>query len=334
MPFLRERRNAVASTRFSRRAQATIAVAAGALSVLLLWTAFPEEDRTRTSYGVYRGPVDPARVADFEGWLERDVGWTLDFLSAPDWYSIENPSWLIREWSQSPYRVVYSIPLLPDSGGTLQEGARGAYNVHFRRLAETLVAHGEGDAVLRLGWEFNGDWMRWSARSDPGAYAAYWRQVVQTMRAVAGGRFEFDWCPNLGHFGATEAAYPGDAYVDYIGMDVYDTWWNEAERTDVGRRWQNMLTMPGGLRWHREFARAHDKPMTFPEWGLWIRPDGHGGGDNPYFVEKMHEWIGQNEVAYHMYFDDDLFDGEHRLDSGRFPRSRVAFLRLFGESGA
>jgi hypothetical protein len=226
--------------------------------------------------------------------------------------------------------VVYSIPLIPNTGGTLQEGAGGAYNVHFRRLAETLVAHGEGDAVLRLGWEFNGDWMPWNARSDPGAYAAYWRQVVQTMRAVSGAQFKFDWCTNLG-WPISNAAYPGDAYVDYIGMDVYDTWWSDAERTNVAQRWQNMLEMQGGLRWHREFARAHGKRMTFPEWGLWIRPDGHGGGDNPYFIERMHEWISENDVAYHMYFEKDLSDGEHRLMAGRFPEGAAAFRSLFGE---
>ena len=282
-----------------------------------------------TQLGVYRGGGNASGVGEFGGWLGRAPTMASDFFASTNWSTIENVSWAAKAWSKSPYHVVYSIPLLPDSGGTLQEGAGGAYNAHFRRLAETLVAHGEGDAVLRLGWEFNGDWMRWNARADPGAYAAYWRQVVQTMRAVSGARFEFDWCPNLGHFGATEAAYPGDAYVDYIGMDVYDTWWNEAERRDVARRWQNMLTMPGGLRWHREFARAHGKPMTFPEWGLWIRPDGHGGGDNPYFVEKMHEWIGQNEVAYHMYFEEDRSDGQHRLTRGRFPLAAQAYRALF-----
>jgi hypothetical protein len=285
---------------------------------------------TSTQLGVYRGGGNPGGVAEFGGWLGRAPTIAIDYFASTSWATIENASWAANAWSESPYRVVYSIPLLPDTGGTLREGAGGAYNVHFRRLAETLVAHGEGDAVLRLGWEFNGDWMRWNARSDPGAYAAYWRQVVQTMRAVSGAQFKFDWCPNLGHFGPTEAAYPGDAYVDYIGMDVYDTWWSEAERTNVVRRWQNMLEMQGGLRWHRAFARGHGKPMTFPEWGLWTRPDGHGGGDNPYYIEKMHEWISQNNVAYHMYFEKDLSDGAHRLMAGRFPQGAAAYRSLFG----
>jgi hypothetical protein len=303
------------------------------LLAVLVFASLVRDERERASYGAYVGPFRPATVAEFEEWLGRDLGWALDFLDASNWSSIAAPREWAEAWNDSPYRVVYSIPLIPNTGGTLREGAGGAYNVHFRRLAETLVAHGEGDAVLRLGWEFNGDWMPWNARSDPGAYAAYWRQVVQTMRAVSGAQFKFDWCTNLG-WPISNAAYPGDAYVDYIGMDVYDTWWSEAERTDVVGRWQNMLEMEGGLRWHREFARSHGKLMTFPEWGLWIRPDGHGGGDNPYFIERMHEWISQNDVAYHMYFEKDLSDGEHRLNSGRFPRSQAAFLRLFGESGA
>jgi Glycosyl hydrolase family 26 len=286
-----------------------------------------------TALGVYRGPA-PERVAEFGAWLGKSPKMALDYVDSSSWSTIADPTWAASAWSKSPYRVVYSVPIIPDSGGTLKEGAAGSYNVHFRRLAETLVRLGQGNAVLRLGWEFNGEWMRWSTKYGPGLYAAYWRQIVHTMRSVAGARFEFDWCVSIGHSEGVEAAYPGDGFVDYIGMDAYDTWWNEAERVDVARRWQGMVEQPGGLRWHRDFARAHGKPMTYPEWGLWIRPDGHGGGDNPYYIERMGEWISRNNVAYHMYFEVDAPDGEHRLMTGRFPRGAAAFRASFAQSSA
>jgi hypothetical protein len=278
--------------------------------------------------GVYRGSAAPAQVAEFGAWLGRNPTVALDYVDPSSWATIEDPTWWANAWSKSPYRVVYSVALIPDSGGSLQEGARGTYNVHFRRLAETLVRHGQANAVIRLGWEFNGEWTRWTAQRDPEAFSAYWRLVVETMRSVPGAQFEFDWCVALGRFGVVEAAYPGDSYVDFVGMDAYDTWWNEAERTDLAKRWQRMLDEPGGLRWHRDFARAHGKRMTYPEWGLWIRPDGRGGGDNPYYVEKMHQWITQNDVAYHAYFDHDAEDGQHRL-LAHFPRGASIFRSLF-----
>jgi glycosyl hydrolase family 26 len=311
---------------------AAVAIGAAAFVALapLVSTPFPQDRRERASYGVYRGPLDPASVADFERWLGKELGWALEFLDDSEWTSIASPRPWLEAWNDSPYRVVYSVPLIPRTGGTLQEGASGAYNAHFAELAETLVQHGEHDAVLRLGWEFNGDWVSWTARDDPEAFGAYWRQVVDTMRGVPGARFEFDWCPNLGRGAMSpDLAYPGDEYVDYIGMDAYDV--SAVGTGDPTGRWHDLLQQPYGLRWHRDFARAHRKPMTYPEWGLWLRSDGLGGGDNPYYVEKMRAWIEQNDVAYHMYFDEDVSNGEHRLDTGRFPRSQTVFRRLFGE---
>jgi hypothetical protein len=298
-----------------------------ALTVVLL----RDGEQGRAPFGAYRGAFNRDGVAQFERWLGRDVGWALDFLANADWNSIASPAAWAREWRDSPYRIVYSVPLIPSSGGSLQEGASGAYNHHFAALARGLVSHGEGDAVLRLGWEFNGAWSPWTAKDDPAAFIEYWRQVVRTMRSVSGAQFEFDWCPTAGPAAMpADLAYPGDEYVDYIGLDAYDVV-SIAGLTDLERRWRELLMQPFGLLWHREFAREQAKPMSYPEWGVWLRADGLGGGDNPHYVEQMHEWIEANDVAYHMYFDYDAPDGEHRLDGGQFPRAAAAFLRLFGD---
>jgi Glycosyl hydrolase family 26 len=299
-----------------------LAVVAGALLL--------GREGERAPQGVYRGAIDPAAIAEYERWLGGEVDWALTFLPGSDWDSLASPTAWARAWSESPYRVVYSVPLVVESGGSLREGASGAYNDHFARLGRTLIEHGEEDAVLRLGWEFNGDWMTWTAKDDPAAFAEYWRHIVRTMRALPGSAFTFDWCPAAGPSAMrAELAYPGNEYVDYIGLDAYDVV-SASGVTDADRRWQEVLERPYGLQWHREFAREHGKPMTYPEWGVWLRHDGLGGGDNPYFIEKMHEWIEDNDVAYHMYFDYDAPDGPHRLSAGQFPRSAAVFQERFG----
>lgn len=317
----------MSGTRFSRAAALT------ALVLSALTFAAPSASAgAGTELGAYRSGGDPAGVAEFERWTGSSVQyrWALDFLPSRDWASIESAAWSTSMWGPSRFKTVYSIPLIPDTGGTLAQGASGAYNGHFQRLAETLVAGGEGDAVLRLGWEFNGDWFRWKASSDPAAFAAYWRQVVQTMRVVPGANFKFDWCPVLGTGAvAPPLAYPGDAYVDYIGLDAYDQDWLSGWQNPT-QRWQNLLNQAHGLKWHRDFAAAHRKPMTFPEWGLFDRPDGHGGGDDPYFIQKMYEWIGANNVAYALYFEHDPPHGRHALMNGQFPRGAATFRKLFG----
>ena len=61
----------------------------------------------------------------------------------------------------------------------------------------------------------------WSVASstDAANFVAFWRQIVTTMRAVPGAKFKFLWNPNSGSptTYTPDQAYPGDAYVDYVG---------------------------------------------------------------------------------------------------------------------
>lgn len=288
--------------------------------------------------GVYVGSGKPDLVAGFERRLGRPLHRVHDFLPMDSWSSMTDVRWWLERWMPSAYarRVVYSVPMLPTSGGTLAQGAAGAYNEHFRTLALRLVAGGDGAATLRVGWEFNGDWFPWTIAAPNGAadYAAYWRQIVTTMRSVAGASFKYDWSPNNGSAKVAgrqldaAAAWPGDAYVDYVGMDVYDQSWI-SNRTDPAARWVEFMTRKDGLQWQRSFAAAHGKQLTYPEWGVAHRADGYGGGDEPYFIERMYEWIRTNNVAYHLYFDyADVIDS--RLFSGRSPRAAQRYVELFG----
>jgi Glycosyl hydrolase family 26 len=280
--------------------------------------------------GVYIGARNVDGVQRFGGWLGNDIDRALDYIDGSSWEAIESPTWLTSGWDGSGYRVDFGVPMLPDGGGSLRTGASGGYNEHFVGLAANLIENGQGNAIIRPGWEFNLPLFHWSAGSDPGAYAAYFRQIVSSMRSVPGQSFEFEWNPAIGK-GVVPAdrAYPGDRYVDYIGLDVYDNTWI-AKRRDPVARWRHLMKQPYGLRWHRDFAARHGKPMTFPEWGLVSGPSWHGGGDNPYFVKRMHDWISGNPVANHYYFEFDSALGEHELLSGRFPRAAARFRQLFG----
>ena len=103
--------------------------------------------------------------------------------------------------------------------------------MYFVTLAQTLVNGGEANAYLRLGFEFDGAWMAWAATtpSAEASFAAYFQQIVTAMRAVPGENFRFVWNPDAAAFTqsgySVAAAYPGNAYVDVIGLDAYDQSW-------------------------------------------------------------------------------------------------------------
>jgi hypothetical protein len=222
-------------------------------------------------------------------------------------------------------------------------GAKGNYDANFTRLARNLVAGGQGSAIIRLGWEFNLASSRWST-ANPQQFISYWRHVVTAMRAVPGQKFTFDWNPNVGvtAYDATQY-YPGNAYVDYIGVDVYDLSWQKdtypypascpaacrLERQKLV--WERLHDGTHGLAFWSDFAASKGKPMSLPEWGLWKRNDNHGGADNPYFIEQMYRFIAnpKNNVAYHAYFETATDEGTHRLMTD-FPASSAAFRKFFG----
>ena len=183
----------------------------------------------------------------------------------------------------------------------LVTAASGADNQQFYQLGELLVRDGLASTIINLSREMNGSWYEWSEQrappSEPDAFILAWRQVVTTMRSVPGEHFTFLWTIYPGAAAVAEC-WPGSAYVDYVGTDIFD-WYGGPSGSyphtasgalDWTRHWQNTLTAtPGGLDWIAQFAKLTGKPIVIPEWGL----DFHtfGGQDDTYFLTHMTAWM-------------------------------------------
>ena len=282
--------------------------------------------------GVFRqGGTTPSSVAEWERFVGRRLTHASTYFSGTSRSDqLTGAAWQARQWRGTGKTLVAGVPIAGGGLGSLAGNASGANNAHWRALASALVANGQPNAVLRLGWEFNGEWFPWSARSNPGAFAGAWRQIVNAMRSAPGGDgLRFDWNPGIGPGNVPLAAYPGDAYVDIIGLDIYDRSYGPRV-ADAGARWADFVDRPYGLRWHRDFARAHGKPISFPEWGVSDKHVGGARADNAHFVNALADWIATNDVAYQSYFDfNKPGDGSHRLMTGQFPASASAYRARF-----
>ena len=306
----------------------------GTIAAAVMQFAAPQahaQAQPEAPLGVYQGAGcgGAQRLTQFATWIGFRPSLVLEFMS---WEALtQNSAWSMDCWSKAGIKeITYSVPMLPEDGSaTLAQGAAGRFDTLFQNFAKRLVQRGYPNAIIRIGWEMNGDWYPWAASKDPQAWIAYWRRIVDIMRAVPGQQFKFDWCPGNGWTNLlAQDVYPGDDYVDIIGMDVYNNSWNQQVVTPE-QRWNEQVNGRHGLKWHAQFAAARGKPISFPEWGTGIRRDGRGAGDDPFFIEQMAEWIASNNVAYHIYWDYSAPIFQGRISDGSQPRAAEAFLRKF-----
>lgn len=221
---------------------------------------------------------------DYES-MTRGTGWTFEFFADFDGV------------------LVVSQGLVPDGGEQLLDDcAAGDYDGHWRDFGSLMVEHGRGDSVVRLGWEMNEATMGWRGL-DTADYLACYRRAADNLRTT-NPQVVLDWTINAHHTpaalcgGLSTNCYPGDEYVDIIGIDNYDHHpWSPTKAA-----FDRTAAAPEGLDWLFAFARAHDKLFSVGEWG--IMPTADAGQDNPDFVTWMHGWFADHapRLAYEAYF--------------------------------
>lgn len=281
-------------------------------------------------------------LQSFEEMVNRTYDCVLVFNdAAPSWAGWDDP-WFLSEqgnpnadwesWVTAPgtqRELIITQGMIPSDVSTnwLQAGAAGAYTGYARTLARNLVAAGLGDSVIRLGHEANDSGSPWFIGTTAQSWRlwdAFWRRTVVAMRSVPGAHFLFDWCINA-YWEPTPLAdwYPGNDFVNIIGIDAYDM---GVQAT--ADRWSTIYGQPNGISDVLQFAAAHGKPVSFPEWGLWTpgAANGYGGGDDPAYINGLASVVADNDVAYQSYF--------YHLDSAAElaadPLSLAAYVQSFG----
>ncbi|UZN02945.1 glycoside hydrolase family 26 protein [Cellulomonas sp. S1-8] len=173
--------------------------------------------------------VEPDVAGYFQGWdtpfrpdaVER--AWTKGALPMVTWES--RP---MEASNGQPTEPDYSLPRIID----------GAFDDYLRQYARDVATLGLPVAI-RLNHEMNGSWYPWSEQGSNGAqvngnnrgdFVRMWRHVHDIFEAEGANEYAvWVWAPNIANklpklnqpLEYTQSLYPGDAYVDWVGLSGY-----------------------------------------------------------------------------------------------------------------
>lgn len=107
---------------------------------------------------------------------------------------------------------------------TLAAIAGGSFDPYITKWGADLAVWGK-PVMLRFAHEMNGDWYPWCETINgnaPGDYIRAWQHVHDLISAAGATNVSWVWSPNGGGPGNMAAMYPGDDYVDLLGLDAYN----------------------------------------------------------------------------------------------------------------
>ncbi len=204
-----------------------------------------------------------------------------------------------------------SIPMpanLDEPDFQLADVIAGSHDAFIRRFAEEARDWGH-PFFLRFNWEMNGSWFAWMEGvngNQPGESVAAWRHVHDIFTEVGATNATWVWCPNVDpdkQLRNLASLYPGDAYVDWTGLDGYN-WGTNPARSD---RWRSFDSLYSST--YKEIVQtiAPAKPMIVSEVG-----SSEYGGSKASWIANMLNTVPTNypKIRGLLYFEkyDDGMD--------------------------
>lgn len=164
----------------------------------------------------------------------------------------------------------------------------GRYDDYFNNYAQDVKTFGH-PILLRLDNEMNGLWCPYAGyffSKDSDLFKAVWRHIYDIFTANQVTNVLWVWNPNdesmprakWNHF---LNYYPGNDYVDIVGMTGYNP-----GTTVAGETWREFADIYDPL--YAKYSRLFDQPLIIGEFS-----SSSVGGDKPTWMQKMFDQIGK-----------------------------------------
>lgn len=281
----------------------------------IYWGLFRETDN---------GPsVQMDLIADFEqnfSYRPFSVMWYLDWnlafpakdcLKVIEYGAIPHLVWEPCEWRIPSRNTLY-----------LQDIIKHKWDPYINQWAKD-VAQFKYPVFIRFMHEFNGNWYPWSLDKngqDPKLYIRAFQYVVNRFRAVGATNAIWIWCPNQESipnqpWNDFTKAYPGNTYVDWIGIDGYNF--------GTSQPWSHWVSFEGLFQKSIEtISRLYPtKPIMIAEFA-----SAEVGGNKAEWMSEIPLALSKFKNVKALYWFDIKKETDWTIQSS--PESKEAFQKI------
>lgn len=267
------------------------------LGLWLFFIAFPGAAWSSVKFGVFI--ADAPALADIQRFTA-DYGRKPDIvLLFMDWDSAVPEAVLRDIYSQGASVMLTWEPWQAQKRQGIDPQAilEGKYDAYIISVASALKKSGR-QVYMRFAHEMNGNWYPWSAKKwGADKYAAVARYVHQLFKSAGASEVRWVFSINAQNVPADNAyadCYPGDAYVDFIGIDGYN-WGNTA----AWSQWRSFSEIFHET--YRELALRYPKPLMITEFST----TGQGGDKSAWIRDAMQAIRRMNRLKAVILFNQD-----------------------------
>ncbi|MDR1159283.1 MAG: glycoside hydrolase family 26 protein [Syntrophomonadaceae bacterium] len=277
-------------------------------------------DETLSFYQKYFSPSSPLKWGIYEfsisdnynylNNLESTLGGKFDFVL---WYkSMSTPfpkDILTAAYNQNKYVELTLHTYLADSDNKsiMYSILNGDYDDFFVHYAQELKAFAH-PVLFRLNNEMNGDWCNWSSfhySKDAEIYKLTWKHIYNIFQNQQVNNVLWIWNPNDSSFpnfkwNHSLAYFPGDEYVDIIGLTGYNTGTYFQDEY-----WREFTQIYDSL--YYDYNSWFDYPMMITEFAC-----NSTGGDKSKWITDMSQNIANYpNIKVAVWFNGIDYDADH-----------------------
>lgn len=200
-------------------------------------------------------------------------GLTNDLIQSEDGrLDVQNLKWLADTW---PGSVAQSAMWIMGKAKGWGDFPANTTNGDYDAIIDTFTAWAVAANIpvyLRIGYEFDGP----HNMLEPGEYKNAYRYIVDRIRAGGGDNVAFVWhsYANITYLGHPVAAwYPGDAYVDWVGVSIFSGHFVEGVAI---AELDNVIDLAKGYKKPVMVAESTPNggiiPGSYRTWNRWFAP--------------------------------------------------------------